>query len=301
MDFHDVPRDWLQQCTIRAYNHHHIEVQPHFSTKADWFSKLLQGISEGPTVYKYKNWCHDECWAAWTGTLFLATAVTFVPQRVLKQWSVWEPHVPSGAEKGYCKTWESLNSYSKPKSCLCLRAWMILTVLCSLSAQSKMILWAVSLLENKSTWWWGRGPCSLRSFPYPDAMPQVSRLGATQIWKHHPLISFLRPNDPQRGQMENLTQDKSTRSRVAHVQSNFYVNWQQKLWDFRLSKLLMLLGSSGLDDLIKSNVFHPWVNLTELETAQANSRTGSNAATSCHPENAGSPWKIVRWLWMSRV
>jgi len=29
--------------------------QPRFSTKADWFSKLLQGISEGPTVYKYKN------------------------------------------------------------------------------------------------------------------------------------------------------------------------------------------------------------------------------------------------------
>lgn len=93
------------------------------------------------------------------------------------------------------KAWESLNSYSKPKSCLCLRAWMILTVLCNLSAQSKMILWAVSLLlENKSTcWWWGRGPCSLRSFPYPDAMPQVSRVGATQIWKHHPLIFFCGP------------------------------------------------------------------------------------------------------------
>ena len=54
MDFHDVPRGWLQQCTIRAYNHHHIEVQPRFSTKADWFSKLLEGISERPTVYKYK-------------------------------------------------------------------------------------------------------------------------------------------------------------------------------------------------------------------------------------------------------
>lgn len=184
MDFDDVPRGWLQQCTIRAYiiiitlKFNHVSPQKQTGS-ASCFRGFLRGLQytstkidsmmnvEPPGLAPFSSQPQSRLFHSgfWNNDLY-GNPTCHQGQKRDKTWDYLKIKAPVG-EAGVPVVWDHF---------------------------------PIQMLCHKSR---------------------------DEFWCHTDLkaspADFLRPNDPQRGQMENLQQDKSTRSRVVHVQSFMWI------------------------------------------------------------------------------